>query len=87
MIPKYKTIYPENFEAELNFDFIHILWVKDKSNKQLLYSILPEDFKSAGIDYFRNNWRRFMLRINKIYLSNYPDNKNPKRLLIKYIKP
>lgn len=83
--PKYKTIYPKNFKAILNFDFQVILWAKNKDTKKYLEHNFQKEMNVNQISEYLNNERSFCIKINELYISNCPSDKCPKRILIKYI--
>lgn len=83
--PKYKTVYPKKFKAKLNFDFEHLVWVKDKKTKQYLSAEPLSNFDQISVDLYRNEKRYFWVGMCDLYISSGHNNKCPKRILIKYI--
>lgn len=81
---KYITVYPKDFKVDIN-NIEHILWVKDKkNNKEKLSYISPTDVLQNSCNEYMNKTRQFCVRMNEIFFTSYPDNKCPRRILIKY---
>lgn len=85
VIPKYKTVYVKNYQADIDFLYEGIVWVKDKFTMERLAHILPVNYSNIQTNEYLNKRRHFCLHGDKIYISSVPKTQKPWRLLIKYI--
>lgn len=85
VIPKYKTVYLADFSAPIDWDFEQIVWVKDKFTREYLQIFQPIEMAVNSFNPYITKNRAFAIYPTKILVSHYPDNRCPRRLLIKYI--